>query len=69
MCTHVYYGKSQKLLGKTAEFKEHIPAPAVALVATGVSGLYFIHACVTEGTTDQECTSVSLVTWEPSGSE
>jgi hypothetical protein len=41
ICADVYYGKSQKLLGNTAEFKEGIPPFAVALVATGVSDFLF----------------------------
>lgn len=31
-----YYGTSQKLLGRTPEFKEYIPVGAIVLIAAGV---------------------------------
>jgi hypothetical protein len=31
-----YYGTSQKLLGRTPEFKDYIPEAAIVLVAAGV---------------------------------
>jgi hypothetical protein len=31
-----YYGNSQKLLGKTPEFKDYLPGAAMVLVAAGV---------------------------------
>ena len=36
LCVEVYYGKSQKLLGNTSEFKDAVPPATITLVAAAV---------------------------------